>query len=238
MTRDTGMDVDAFPLGARAHPGIVHGEPMSPRSRTPASLSLLLGTLALVGVVAACGGSRSRPEPAAPAPVTDVTPGPPAAFVPPALQLPDGSGLAVDCIGSQTRGDTGSSGAAARDARTGEAVPRCRPDLVLYAEVSADEVRFAAQPEIRVSLGGCAALDTVRVLERRNLPQPVVVGQTYRNVFVAVEILGYLEGRCLAERVGARRDTAGAPQPSDTTAASADCAALETSVRRGSGGPP
>ncbi len=36
-----------------------------------------------------------------------------------------------------------------------------------------------------------------RVVERRNLPRPVQPGVTYRDVFVAVEILGHLNARCL-----------------------------------------
>jgi hypothetical protein len=82
-----------------------------------------------------------------------------------------------------------------------------QPDIRLFASVSASEVRFAAQPRIRVRLcnGG---LDSAHVLERRNLPSPVQVGTTYRNVYVAVEILGHLNALCLSGLVtGQRTDT-------------------------------
>jgi hypothetical protein len=61
-------------------------------------------------------------------------------------------------------------------------------------------VRFASQPRIQVRLCG-GVLDSVRVLERRNLPDPVQPGVTYRNVFIAVEILGHLNAECLASRI-------------------------------------
>jgi len=71
-----------------------------------------------------------------------------------------------------------------------------QPDIRLFAAVSAKEVRFAAQPRIRVRLCN-GALDSLHVLERRNLPSPVQVGTTYRDVYVAVEILGHLNALCL-----------------------------------------
>jgi hypothetical protein len=48
---------------------------------------------------------------------------------------------------------------------------------------------------------GDARLDSVRVVERRNIRSPVSVGTTYRNVYVAVEILGHLNARCIASRI-------------------------------------
>jgi hypothetical protein len=69
--------------------------------------------------------------------------------------------------------------------------------IVLRAEVSAREVRFARQPEIRVTLVG-GTLDSVRVLERRNLPERIVPGTTYRDVYIAVEVVGKLHAECLA----------------------------------------
>lgn len=96
-------------------------------------------------------------------------------------------------------------------------------DVALYASASASEVRFARQPEIRVRL--CGGLDSIRVVERRNIPSPVVAGTTYRDVYVAVEILGRIDAACLARRLGAR------PVGSDTTRAgmasmSPDCASV------------
>jgi hypothetical protein len=71
------------------------------------------------------------------------------------------------------------------------------PDIILRASVTAREVRFATQPHVTIRLCG-GALDSVRVLERRNLPTPVVAGTTYRDVYVAIEILGHLTGGCIA----------------------------------------
>jgi hypothetical protein len=72
------------------------------------------------------------------------------------------------------------------------------PTIVLRADVSAREVRFAKQPEIRVTLVG-GTLDSVRVLERRNLPERIVPGATYRDVYIAVEVIGKLHAECLAQ---------------------------------------
>lgn len=74
------------------------------------------------------------------------------------------------------------------------------PAVILRAAASAREVRFAAQPRISVRLCG-GTMDSVRVLERRNLPDPVQPGVTYRDVFIAVEILGHLNAQCLAARI-------------------------------------
>jgi hypothetical protein len=90
-------------------------------------------------------------------------------------------------------------------------------DIVLLAEVHARELRFAKQPEIRVRL--CGGMDSARVVERRNLPSPVVVGTTYRDVYIAVEVLGRVDAECLASRLG----VAGAAR--DSTAG--PCAAIE-----------
>src|SRR5687767_274279 len=89
-----------------------------------------------------------------------------------------------------------------------------RPAIVLRAEVSAREVRFAKQPVIRVMLVN-GAIDSIRVIERRNLPEPVVPGQTYRDVYIAVEILGHLNAACLSARI--TRSDVSACAPRDTT---------------------
>lgn len=73
-----------------------------------------------------------------------------------------------------------------------------KPDLLIVASVSARELRFQTQPEARVRLTGCAALDTVIVTERTNLPDPVQPGVTYREVRVGIEIRGWLDVRCAA----------------------------------------
>jgi hypothetical protein len=75
-------------------------------------------------------------------------------------------------------------------------------DVLLLVGVHADEVRFASTPHLRVRL--CWGGDTLRVVQRDNLPSPVVPGTTYRNVYVAVELIGRINAECLAERIGVR----------------------------------
>ena len=75
-----------------------------------------------------------------------------------------------------------------------------KPNVYLFVGVQANEVRFAKQPNVRVRL--CWGGDTLRVVQRTNLPSPVVAGTTYRNVYVAVELIGRLNGECLANAIG------------------------------------
>jgi hypothetical protein len=93
---------------------------------------------------------------------------------------------------ARARADTAGFGVGG--ARTGAA------DVLLLVGVHADEVRFASQPRVRVRL--CWGGDTVRVVQRDNLPSPIVPGTTYRNVYIAVELLGRINAECLAERIG------------------------------------
>src|SRR6185503_14861499 len=96
-------------------------------------------------------------------------------------------------------------------------------DVVIFAAATAREVTFASQPDLRVRL--CGGLDSVHVLERRNLPDPVVAGTTYRDVYVAVQIFGRLTADCITRELLAARITG---DSSATRAASgADCASLE-----------
>ena len=73
-------------------------------------------------------------------------------------------------------------------------------DVILLVGIHADEVRFAAQPHVRVRL--CWGGDTLRVVQRDNLPSPIVPGTTYRNVYIAVELVGRLNAECLADKLG------------------------------------
>jgi hypothetical protein len=82
-------------------------------------------------------------------------------------------------------------------------------DIILLASVSARELRFNSEPRVRVRL--CGGLDSVRVVERRNLPERVVPGVTYRDVYVAVEIVGHILAECL------RGDAAACGPAADTT---------------------
>src|SRR5687768_2870662 len=97
----------------------------------------------------------------------------------------------------RARGDT--VAASIGGARTGA------PDIILLASIQADEVRFATQPQVRVRF--CWAGDTLTVVRRDNLPRPVVAGTTYRNVFVAVELLGRLNAECHMDRISTRTPT-------------------------------
>jgi hypothetical protein len=120
-------------------------------------------------------------------------------------------------------------------ARTGAA------DVILLVGVHADQVTFAKQPHLRVRL--CFGGDTVRVVQRDNLPSPVVAGTTYRNVYVAVELIGRVNAECLADRLGVgnnaaprnRANTAGNASSAVTGAASSAgaCAFLGGSAATG-----
>jgi hypothetical protein len=93
---------------------------------------------------------------------------------------------------TRTRSDSASF--AIGGARNGEA------DVILRVGVQIDQLRFNRQPNVRVRL--CWGGDTLRVVSRQNLPSPVVAGTTYRNVYVAVELLGRVNAQCLADRIG------------------------------------
>lgn len=100
--------------------------------------------------------------------------------------------------------------------------------LRILASATADEVRFVGSPKVCVRLTGDAQLDSVHVLARRNLATPVVSGTTYRNVYIAVEILGRLNADCIASRItGAPADSASAGR----------CASLDAAARAGAGPP-
>ncbi len=71
-------------------------------------------------------------------------------------------------------------------------------DIILLASVQADQIRFASKPDIRLRL--CWGGDSLRVIERTNLPSPVVAGTTYRNVFINLEILGHANASCILAR--------------------------------------
>src|SRR5215210_5716157 len=109
----------------------------------------------------------------------------------------DSAGRGSD-TSARARADTAGFGVGG--ARTGPA------DILLLVGVHADEVRFASQPRVRVRL--CWGGDTVRVVQRDNLPSPVVPGTTYRNVYIAVELLGRINADCPAAKIGVASATA------------------------------
>lgn len=96
-------------------------------------------------------------------------------------------------------------------------------DVMLLVGIHADEVHFASQPHLRVRL--CWGGDTVRVVQRDNLPSPIVPGTTYRNVYIAVELLGRINAECLADKIGVGNNT-----PRSTGAAAAGAAGAPASV--------
>ena len=95
---------------------------------------------------------------------------------------------------SRTRNRTDSASFGIGGARNGAA------DIILWVGIHADQVRFAKQPNVRVRL--CWGGDTLRIVQRENIQSPVVAGTTYRNVFVAVELIGRINAECLADRIG------------------------------------
>lgn len=97
--------------------------------------------------------------------------------------------------------------AAADSARPGGAGAGAQADVVILASVTIDELRFDREPHGRLRVAGCPEGEGLRVLERRNLPERVQPGVTYRDVHVSVQILGALNAACIAALAG---DTAAA----------------------------
>src|SRR4051812_13998175 len=93
----------------------------------------------------------------------------------------------------RTTVDTTAAARATSKADTGRVAVR------IFAEASAREIHFAKQPELHVRLAG--GLDSIHVLERRNLPSPIAVGRTYRDVYVAVEIFGRVDADCITRQL-------------------------------------
>lgn len=93
------------------------------------------------------------------------------------------------------------------------------PDILLLAQVQANEVRFASQPRVRVRL--CWGGDTLRVVQRENIPSPIVAGTTYRNVYVAVELLARLNAECAVSLISnARTPVVNAPKADSSSVSS------------------
>ena len=75
-------------------------------------------------------------------------------------------------------------------------------DVVILASATIQELRFDRQPNARLRVLGCGEGEGLRVLERRNLPEHVQPGVTYRDVYVSVRILGTLNAACIAALAG------------------------------------
>jgi hypothetical protein len=91
--------------------------------------------------------------------------------------------------------------AATADSARGDSTG-ARGDVVILASVSVQELRFDREPRGRVRVLGCGERDGLQVLERRNLPERVQPGVTYRDVYVSVRILGTLNAACIAALAG------------------------------------
>lgn len=108
------------------------------------------------------------------------------------------------------------------------------PTVHLIVGVQADQVTFAKQPNVRVRL--CWGGDTLRVVQRTNLPSPVVAGTTYRNVYVAVELIGRLNGECLSNAIGVGNQQS-QPRAGAAPTSAANCAFLGGNAAAGQGSP-
>jgi hypothetical protein len=85
-----------------------------------------------------------------------------------------------------------------------------RADVAIIASVSIRELRFEREPSARLRVLGCGEREGLRVLERRNLPERVQPGVTYRDVYVSVRILGALNAACIAALAGDTTTSRGA----------------------------
>jgi hypothetical protein len=127
---------------------------------------------------------------------------------------------------TRSRADSASFGIGA--ARNGAA------DVMLLVGVHADQVTFASQPHVRVRL--CFGGDTLRVVQRDNLPSPVVPGTTYRNVYIAVELIGRVNAECLAQRLSVRSSAQTSQANPAASAAGAPSSAGECAFLGGNAG--
>lgn len=101
---------------------------------------------------------------------------------------------------SRPAGSTCPLAAAADSARPDSA--GANADVVIVASASIQELRFDRDPNARLRVLGCGEGEGLRVLERRNLPERIQPGVTYRDVYVSVRILGRLNAACIAALAG------------------------------------
>lgn len=87
---------------------------------------------------------------------------------------------------------------AAADSSRADTASAGHADVLIRASATIAELRFETQPQASARVTGCDAIGAVRVVERRNLPERVQPGVTYRDVTIAVEIVGRLEAACIA----------------------------------------
>lgn len=77
-------------------------------------------------------------------------------------------------------------------------------DLAITATVTAKELRFDVVPNPTVEFPGSPQRDTVWDAERDNLPRPVELGVTYRNIGIRLKIVSRFADieRIVAEALG------------------------------------
>ena len=61
-------------------------------------------------------------------------------------------------------------------------------DVEIVATATADELRFHAQPQVKVSFPGTGERDSAQTTTRRHIDRPVQPGKTYQSVFVTTRI--------------------------------------------------
>lgn len=88
-------------------------------------------------------------------------------------------------------------------------------DVRISASVRARELRFEGEPQVEVRIIGCELPDSLVRVQRRNLPERIEPGVTYRDVEVGVEIRAGLSAECLEAAEG----TGLCGEAVDTTAA-------------------
>jgi hypothetical protein len=62
------------------------------------------------------------------------------------------------------------------------------PDVEIVASAAANELRFDAEPEVKVRFPGKGKRDSHQVTERQNIDSPVQRGKTYKRVFAQTRI--------------------------------------------------
>jgi hypothetical protein len=67
-------------------------------------------------------------------------------------------------------------------------------DVEIVASVKADELRFSADPDVRVSFPGAGKRQSGQATTRENITSPVQTGQQYRRVSVTTRIGNVLVG--------------------------------------------
>lgn len=102
---------------------------------------------------------------------------------------------------AQTQAQTTPSPTPAREATSEEIA---NSDLVILANVTAQELKFEVVPNPTVEFSGTPERKTVWEADRQNLPRPVEPGVTYRNIGIQLRITSRFADidRIVAEALG------------------------------------